>query len=209
MEMNSKGDNVAPDSVDNVTNSETATNTDVDNVASNDTVDYNNYRRQVSKVKNLQTELENERLQRQQLEQQKLEAEGKKDELISSLKSEINSWKSKAQSAVTNFAKMKVHETMVNEAAKLGCQDPELLVRAYGSDIDAIDFDESFNPDRDQIKMTLERIRSERPFLFSKPAPNIGKHQIKPAGAKTNVAKKISELNDDELMKAWQKSERG
>ena len=206
MSIEENAGNAAPENADNVASQEDVSNQSVDNVADEGKVDYSNYRRQVSKTRNLQSALEKERAEKESLLQAKLEAEGNKDELITSLRKEVNEWKNKASSAVSNFAKSKVHEVLMSEAAKIGCQDPELIMMAYGNDIDSIEFDDSFNPDRDQIRMTLDRIKNERPQLFSKPAPNVGNHQIKTGDKSTKKTKTLSSMDDKELMEAWSKS---
>lgn len=195
----------APENADLVANQEDVSTNESDVVDSKGSVDYTRFSREVNKTRNLKAALEKERSEKESLLQAKLEAEGNKDELISSLRKEVSEWRGKATSAVSNFAKSKVHEVMMSEASKLGCQDPELIMRAYGNDIDGIEFDESFNPDRDQIRMTLDKIKGERPYLFSKPAPSVGNHQIK-TGEKTKKQKTLSSMDEKELMEAWAKS---
>lgn len=173
---------------------------------SQDTVKYDTYKRTLGEAKKYKSQLEELQERLSSLEQEKLQAEGNKDELIESLKKEVNQWKGKATKAVSSFARSKVHEAMMREASKAGCQDPELVLRAYASDIDEIDFDDQFNPDVDQLKTTLERVRQERPYLFGKEAPKIGSHQVKTGSVSSDNKKPVSKMTEEELLEAFGKT---
>lgn len=174
---------------------------------SQDTVKYETYKKTLGEAKKYKSQLEELQDRLSSLEQEKLQAEGNKEELIESLKKEVNQWKGKATKAVSSFAKSKVHEAMMREASKAGCQDPELVLRAYAQDLDEIDFDDQFNPDLDQLKTTLERVRQERPYLFGKEAPKIGSHQVKTSTVSSDGTRKpVSKMTEEELMEAFGKT---
>ena len=179
--------------------------TDDTSSAGDGSVKYDTYRRTLSEAKKYKTKVEEIQSQLTQLQQEKLSAEGKKDELIENLRKQNSELNGKLTKAVGSFAKSKVYETMLSEAAKLGCQDPDLVLKAYSAELDGIDFDDSFNPDREQIRATLSKVREERPYLFSKDAPKIGSHQIKSTDGKKSAKKSIDKLTDEELMQAWAK----
>lgn len=206
MSEESKSSSAAPEST--VSDSAQENQDQVSASGGNDTVKYDTYKRTLGEAKKYKSEVETLKSRLSELEQSQLSAEGKKDELIDSLKKQNNDLNSKLSQAVGNFAKSKVHEVMMSEASKLGCQDPELLIRAYGSDLDAIDFDDSFNPDREQIIMTLNKVKTERPFLFSKPGPKVANHNLNPDGIKDPEPKVLSKMDTNQLMEAWSKAQK-
>lgn len=123
---------------------------------------------------------ENKKLKAQMLEQQrlveaaqqeKLQAEGKKDELIASLKKEKDALTQKVVGTHSSFASRVIHGELKAEAAKFGCVSLEDFVRLV--DIDSIEVDENYNPDPDKVKSLVQDAIKTRPFLFSKSAPNI------------------------------------
>lgn len=172
-------------------------------------VKYDTYKRTVGEAKKYKSQVDELRQKLTQFEQGQLQAEGKKDELIDNLRKQNSELNSKLSKAVGNFAKSKVYETMLKEASKLGCQDPDLVLKAYADELETIDFDDSFNPDTEQIRATLTKVREERPYLFSKEAPKIANHQIKTQSVSGETGKKsLKELKTDDLMALWSKAHR-
>lgn len=170
-------------------------------------VKYETYRKVLSEAKKARERLEELEGKITTLEQEKLQAEGNKDELITNLRKENQALNSKLSGAVQSFARSKIESAVIAEASRLGCQDAQLLIRAYGDDVEGIDFDDKFNPDIDQVKVLVEKIRSEKKFLFSKDAPRIANHQIK-TEQEQGGTKTLGKMKDDELMALWAKAER-
>ena len=171
-------------------------------------VAYETYRKTLGEAKKAKNEVEEMRKRLGTLEEQKLEAEGNKDELITKLRDENNKLTDKLSGAVHNFAKSKIESAIIAEATKLGCQDANLLIRAYSDDVNGIDFDEKFSPDQDQVRALVDKIRGEKKFLFSKSAPQTANHQIKTHDGKLGEKKSLSKMKDDDLMTAWANSKR-
>lgn len=184
------------------TKSEDTSSTQEDRVA------YETYRKTLSEAKRAKQERDelNEKLR--QLEQEKLTAEGNKDQLIESLKREREELSGKLKTAVGSFARSRVHETLMGEMSKAGCQDPEIVIRAYGEDLSEVDFDDQFSPDRDQIKAMVDKIKGERPYLFGKNAPKLADHKVNPEGVGEKPRKPLHKMSEDELLEHWSKAEK-
>lgn len=171
-----------------------------------DVVKYDTYRKTLSEAKRAKAERDEllERLTK--LEQEKLQAEGNKDQLIDSLRKEKDQLSSKLKTAVGSFARSRIHEALMSEMSKAGCQDPEIVIKAYGSEFDDVEFDDEFTPSRDQIKAMVEKIKGERSYLFGKQGPRLANHQLKPDGVGEKEVKPLSKLSTDELVDLWGKT---
>lgn len=173
-----------------------------------DSVKYETYKKTLSEAKRFKNEVSTLREQLTSLEQKQLETEGNKDALIDSLRKQNTDLNQKLKSAVGSFAQSRVKEVLMSEATKLGCQDPDLVVQAYGQRLSEIDFDDEFNPNREQVTDILKSVKTERPFLFQKSAPAVANHNIKPDTVGKPEKPALSQLDDDKLMSAWAKAER-
>lgn len=193
-----KVDNVEPEDKDHVSQQEPET-------TSNDVVKYESYRKVVGQNKKFKSELEKLQEQLSQIQNEKLTAEGKKDELIQSLQEQANEYKSKYAKAIGSFAKTKAYDVITDEAVKMGCQSVSLLKRAVEDRLDSLDYDDSFTPDRDQVKAIILEIKEQEPVLFSKAGANIANHNINPSPTKQIKAKKLSEMTEEELLQHWKK----
>lgn len=71
--------------------------------------------------------------------------------------------------------------------------------------IGVLQFDEDFNPDRDQVKALIEEARSSAPILFSKEAPKIANHNVS-GGGTANPKPDLRKMSMDELISEWGKS---
>lgn len=166
----SKGTNGAPADAANGDQGNDAVNV-ADNVEQKrDVVKYDTYSKVVGHNKKLQSRLEELESRIMQTEQQKLEAEGKKDELIESLRSQLGEREEKLKDVTSTFAYRSVTEQVRAEAAKLGCVDSSALVKLL--DLGEVDIDsETFSANSEQIQGLLEQSKQKYPYLFGKPAP--------------------------------------
>lgn len=133
----------------------------------------------------------------------KMQAEGRKDELIESLKSKNAELSSQLHQTVGNFAKGKALDVITDEAVKIGCTSPRLLKKMVEEELEALSFDDSFNPDKEQVKLMLDRLRKEEPVLFSKAAPKTTEHNINANPLAAPKTKTLKDMKDDDLLKAF------
>jgi hypothetical protein len=120
----------------------------------------------------------------QNLEQEKMLAEGKKDELISTLQKQLNETKSKQSETQKAYAWDKVQGWLKTKAATSGVIDGG----AVDKFVSLIDL-KGRNPFRDDTTFALEETvlsqvfddaKKEMPYFFGKPGPNV--KDITPGG---------------------------
>jgi membrane-bound lytic murein transglycosylase len=111
----------------------------------------------------------------QELEQAKMQAEGKKEELIAQLQSQIKQKEAELKTKTAKFAFKSVTEKASRKAAELGCINPELLLKALDLEqlkVSVVDED-SFDVDLDSLNGQLEQARKSMPYLFKQAGPQI------------------------------------
>jgi sugar-specific transcriptional regulator TrmB len=203
MSEESKDGNAELDQSDNVDGQESQQES---SNAGDKSVKYETYSRVLGKLKKTESEFNSLSERLRQLEQEKLAAEGNKEKLIESLKSEVNETKKKYQTTVGAFAISQAKNVLIDEAVKQGCNSVDVLTKFLEDDLVNLDFQEDgFTPDRAQVKMLVENARKKAPILFAKGAPNIADHKL---GGKAPVGdkKSILKMNDNELDELWNKT---
>lgn len=204
MQDESNGSSGAPIS-DSVIQSEIETNvSDVKN-----SVQYETYKKTLGQAKKFKEQAENFQAKLLELEQGKLEADGKKDQLITSLRTQNRELDSKLKGAVGSFASSKGMSAIVSEAVKAGCTQTKLLEKLVQEKIGDLDFDEAFNPDMEQVKLLVDEARNEAPVLFSKPGPAVANHTLKSSTDSIAAGKKVTLKNakDEDLMAMWEQAQ--
>lgn len=104
-------------------------------------------------------------------QQEKLQAEGKKDELIAALKREKEELSKKVVGTHSAFAMRVISGELKAEAAKQGCVALEDFVRLV--DVNDIEVDENYNPDPEKVKTLVQDALKSKPYLFSKSGPKV------------------------------------
>lgn len=105
------------------------------------------------------------------LEQEKLEAEGKKDDLIKALKAQVGDVTKKYNQATMTYAERLVQAQVSQKAKELGCIDTDLLTKAI--DIGQLEVGEDFSVDPNTLEQQLLSVRKSKPYLFKTEAPKI------------------------------------
>lgn len=101
---------------------------------------------------------------------EKLAAEGKKDELITQYKKQADELAKKNKELYANFAFANVKSQLASEAVKYGCVDVDALIAL--ADLSAIEVDDqSFKADGEAVKNVVEQMKAKKPYLFSKTTP--------------------------------------
>lgn len=132
-----------------------------------------------------------------------MEAEGNKDQLIDSLRKELNERKVREKTIVGTVALSQGRNALIDEAVKMGCNSPEILTKILEGDLQGINYDTEFNPDREQIRLLVEEARKKSPILFSKEPPKVANHNINPNTQKKKPMKPIKDMSDEELDALW------
>lgn len=163
--------------------------------AGGDTVSYQSYQKALDEKKAAQAKSQEYEAKIKEFEQKQLETEGKKDELITRLKTEVES--SKKKTAKIAF---KVLEGNVRtQAEKLGAQNADTVIKLMNlGSLKVTGDDDNFEFDNNEITSQLENLRKEQPFLFKQAGPTI-KDGV-PGHTITNGKEKdMKDLSLDEL----------
>jgi hypothetical protein len=130
----------------------------------------------------------------QDIERQKLEAEGDKDKIIQALKKDLGDYKSRT----ATWIRSKVEDQVAMKAKDLGCIDTDLLMKTI--DVEAVEIDrDTFrmtNPE--SVLMMLEEARKKKPFLFKQSGPEYrdGLPASKPAVKSNTLDYKTMKTSD-------------
>jgi hypothetical protein len=139
-------------------------------------------------LSNLQKEKQSkaELMQRiKEIEQSKLQAEGKKDELIAQLQADIREANGNYNKTKAKYALKTVKSQIALKAKELGCIDTEMLTKAMnleGLQVNIVDDD--FNVDEANLMTELDAVRKQKAYLFKQPGP-----EFRDSTPNTNIAK--------------------
>ena len=200
MSEEGKSDSVAPEHNDSVVDQEKEVPVVGDDKNS---VQYETYKRLMGQHKRTKTELDELREQFSSIQNDKLEAEGKKDELITSLRQEVQNLKNDKKQVVGRVAMSNALSAIGDEAVRAGCNPKTLpsLKKLVKDDISSLEFDADFIPDQEGVKALVEQVRKDAPMFFSTSAPDLGDHNIKTQ--KTGFKKKLEDMTSEELDAIW------
>lgn len=137
-----------------------------------------------------------EKRKREELEKSMLAEKGQYKELA-----EV--WQRKAAEAESTATKIKqafvmktVADSVMLEAQKLGCVDPEVVVSLVN--LTDLPIDDNFNVDKNHVKAMLEDVRKQKAYLFKQQAPKI--MDATPAKPETpRPAKSYKEMSKQEI----------
>lgn len=145
-----------------------------------------------------------------QLEQDKMLAEGKKDEVIKSLQGTVTELKTKHSEMQKTFAWDKVKNVLKTKAASAG------IINGGAADkfVSLVDFkgrnpfrdDTTFDADENVLNQVFEDAKKDMPYFFSKDGPNI--KDTNPAGGgsgSANNGNDYSKMTLDQIREAARK----
>ena len=150
--------------------------TNVSDVNVNDSVSYDTHKKLLGEKKNLQTKFEQMQAEIESFRQEKMSAEGKKDDVINSLRQQLDERTREAKELKNNFAWNTVQSQIKNEASANGCVNPDKLIRLLSKEeINGIEIDESFNVNRQDLSKLIENAKKEHSDigLFSERKINV------------------------------------
>lgn len=122
------------------------------------------YMKTLAQEKSLRERVKTLEMEKAEVERQKLEAEGKKDELIQHLKKENAEIKEREVKAEAAKAHEKISSQVANKALQMGCVDPELVKELVSHS--SLDVDQSYRVGEDSLSLALDRLRQQKPYLF-------------------------------------------
>lgn len=154
----------------------------------------------LGKQRELKDRLAELEAQKSLMEQSKLEAAGKKDELIESLRKTLRDEQDARKKERNSYAYSVVSSKVREEAAKQGCVDGSAFIKLLEKDdFNALEIGDNYNVNNDDLKRLVESKRDSLSFLFKKNVPptsdvapgRVENYETKPRDA--------AELSDEEL----------
>lgn len=138
---------------------------------SNQTVKFETYDKVMSKLKKTETEQKALLEKLSQIEQEKLEATGQKEQLIDKLKKDLDAEKKRVKDVTKTYATNVIHSQFKTKAIQEGCVNPNDLVQLM--DFSDIDVDESFTVNEQIIAEKVETMKKNKPYLFASKNLNV------------------------------------
>lgn len=135
----------------------------------NETVSYESYQKAVDEAKKAKARSAQLEQEAESRKQEELKAQGKFKEIAESQATQIATLEKKLKEDNAKYAAKVVTSQIRAEAAKLGCVDPDALLKLM--DMSEIEVDGEFNIDPSKLKTVLEKEAKEKAYLFSKDAP--------------------------------------
>lgn len=152
----------------------------------NRSVNYLTHKRLLGQKKKQDDELSDLRNRVELFEQNNLESEGKKDELITSLRRQVADRDDRYKNDLGNLAYSTLTSQVELVASEMGCVDNKALSKLV--DLATLEVDkETFKAESSEVKLMLEDARKNMPYLFSKAGPKIDSHNLKAPNLKGEV----------------------
>ena len=171
-----KGASGSPDSADSVGSLENeGTNAASGGSQSKEgTVARDTYLKTLGELKSIKSKFTDMQSQFEEMQQGKLSAEGNKDQLIETLRTQVEKEKTEKQRLAGNFIERSLKAQFEAEAMRQGIKKPQIIDRLvnYGDYVQSVDT-ETFTADATDIKSTVEQVKEEYPELFGKSSPKI------------------------------------
>jgi len=130
-----------------------------------DTVKYETYQKSLQQEKALRQRLQDAEAKLNEAEQQRMEAQGKKDELIEFLKKENSEIKAQQTKAEAERVHEKVSSQIATSALQLGCVDVDLAKQLV--DVSTLDIGPDAQVNVDSMSLALDRLKRDKPYLFA------------------------------------------
>lgn len=162
-----------------------------------DTVSYDTYSRTLNEAKKAKLKAQEFEAKIAQYEQEKLQAEGKKDEVISLVKKERDELANQIKKIKDESKYAAVKNQVEMKAKELGCVDTEAIIKLGNFSGLEVDDENRINPQ--SLELVLGKMKQDKPYLFSKQAPNI--HDGAPANKVANGKVDISSMSLEEMKK--------
>jgi hypothetical protein len=159
-----------------------------------DSVAYETFSKLLGEKKKLQSEMSEMKAYKDQLEAEKLQAEGKWKELAENNKKLADDFKSKNLNIVKNVSEKAIRSQFMREAEKLGCVDAEIAMKACS--FDDLEVTEDFEFDNQKLVGKIQELTKTKPYLFKKDFKMV--QDINPS-SKSISTKSLTDLSENEL----------
>lgn len=136
------------------------------------------------------------------IEQEKLESQGKYQDINKSLKERLAAVEKEKADTVNRFRFNAVDSSLRQAALEAGCEKPEAVLKLLErEEKEAIQVDENYRVDVQTVSPILERLKTEYPMLFKK--TSIPVKDIPPGGV---IPKDEVKMTEQEMLDAYIKT---
>lgn len=135
-----------------------------------------------------------------ELENSKLEAEGKKDELIAKLRKDLDGVSTKHKETLNGFISQSLNSQVESLATKMGAVDTDAVSKLL--DLSDVEVDpKTFKADQDSLETAIGELKKAKPYLFNKAAPKVNS-KMPTGNVKTVNGKALKDMTSAELTEA-------
>lgn len=159
-----------------------------------ESVAYETFSKLLGEKKKLQSEMSEMKAYKDQLEAEKLQAEGKWKELAETNKKLADEFKNKNLNIVKNVSEKAIRSQFMREAEKLGCVDAEIAMKACS--FDDLEVTEDFEFDNQKLVGKIQELTKSKPYLFKKDFKMV--QDINPSNNSIST-KPLTDLSENEL----------
>jgi hypothetical protein len=119
---------------------------------------------------------------------EKLKAEGNKDELIKHLEEKLSNEKRQYEADLSKFKFAKVIGAFREAAAKEGCLNLDDVQKLYADSLKSVKVNPTtFDADQDSLKQIISQAKEKSSYLFTKPAPRVDDINLKNEKDNTSI----------------------
>lgn len=171
-----------------------------------DKVAYDSYMKALHEKKMAQGRQSELEAELQKLREEKLEREGKIEELNQTYKKERDTYKSELEQTKKMYAWNSLTNSIKAQAVKHNCVDTDLLIKAIDDeDLKRINMGEDFSIDTESLDSVIADTKKKRPHLF-KPSSAPAVNGVPNAKISSPKKKELKDMSLDELREAYKKS---
>ncbi len=157
------------------------------------------YKKAVSQAKSARERAKLAEERASQLEQEKLAAEGNKDEQLKKLNADLLKARQANKEIYGNIAKKTLNAQVKAAATAAGCIDPDAVLAL--ADLSELDVDsQSFEADAQDVQAVIAALKKSKAYLFNKSAPNVNTRMPGGQGnSKAPQKEDLSKLTTEQL----------
>lgn len=164
-----------------------------------DTVSWTSHKKLLAEKKRRDEQLAELQSKLDAFEQKKMEGEGKKDDVIASLRKQNEELSRSVKKKDAEYSWNVVSSQIKERAIQDGCTDASKLLRLMEQeDLNAVEVDESFRVNGKDLEVLMEKAKKENPFLFKKATAPVS--DLPPANAVQPGGKEVGKMSAEEIM---------
>ncbi len=172
----------------------------------NGSVAYDTYKKTLGEAKQAKARLKELEAKLAGAENDKLAADGKKDELIAKLRGDLDKVSKTHKETLNGFISTSLAAQVREQAATLGCVDLDAAEKLL--DLSDVEVDtKTFRANKDELASSLAALKKAKPYLFSKEAPKINTKMGAGGGKGDGGGKRLKEMTRDEILVNMRKLE--